>query len=246
VSPPPNPADAGAPGEPLADGSLVSAVRRRLAADADAGKAAGTQAYMKSAMPYRGVRMPVLRHICRQVFADHPLPSFEAWHATVLELWRGAGFREERYAAIELTGDRRYRPYQTLEALPLYTELVVTGAWWDLVDPVAAGRLGGLLASYPERMRAELLDWSRSPDRWKRRASIICQVGRKQATDLDLLYACIEPNLGDRDFFIRKAIGWALRSYAWIDPAEVLAYVNTHEAALSPLSRREALKNVQR
>jgi 3-methyladenine DNA glycosylase AlkD len=94
-------------------------------------------------------------------------------------------------------------------------------------------------------MRAELLAWSRSPDRWKRRASIICQVVRKQATDLDLLYACIEPNLGDRDFFIRKAIGWALRSYAWIDPAEVLRYVAVNEAALSPLSRREALKNVR-
>ncbi len=93
-------------------------------------------------------------------------------------------------------------------------------------------------------MRGTMLAWSRAPDLWRRRGSIICQITFEQATDLDLLYACIEPNLGDRDFFIRKAIGWALRSYAWIDPAEVVRYVRAHEA-LSPLSRREALENVQ-
>jgi 3-methyladenine DNA glycosylase AlkD len=245
VSPPPRPASSAAPAEPLADGSLVAALRQALAAEADEARAPGMQAYMKSDMPYLGVQTPALRRLCRQVFADHPLPSFEAWQATVLELWRRAGFREERYAAIELTGDRRYRAHQSVEALPLYEEMVVSGAWWDLVDPVATRRIGGLLGSHPRRMRAELLAWSRSPDRWKRRASIICQVVRKQATDLELLYACIEPNLGDRDFFIRKAIGWALRSYAWIDPAEVLRYVAVNEAALSPLSRREALKNVR-
>jgi 3-methyladenine DNA glycosylase AlkD len=246
VSPPPRPADAAWTSDPLADQGLVAAIRQGLAAEADPAKAAGTQAYMKSEMPYHGVRMPVLRRLCGQVFADHPLPSFEAWRATVLELWHPASFREERYAAIELTGHRRYRQYQTLEALPLYEELVVTGAWWDLVDPVATRRIGGLLTAHPGRMRAELLAWSRSPDRWKRRSSIICQVVRKRATDLELLYACIEPNLEDRDFFIRKAIGWALRSYAWVDPAEVRRYVAEHQAALSPLSVREALKNVGR
>jgi 3-methyladenine DNA glycosylase AlkD len=245
VSPPPRPAEAGA-AQPLADRPLVAAIRQGLAEQADPARAAGAQAYMKSEMPYRGVRMPALRRLCRRVFAEHPLPSFEAWRATVLELWRPASFREERYAAIELTGDRRYRAHQTPRSLPLYEELVVSGAWWDLVDPVATGRLAGLLARHPEPVRAELLDWSRSPDRWKRRAAIICQVTRKRATDLELLYACIEPNLGDRDFFIRKAIGWALRSYAWTDPAEVLRYVTGHEAALSPLSRREALKNLRR
>jgi 3-methyladenine DNA glycosylase AlkD len=77
-----------------------------------------------------------------------------------------------------------------------------------------------------------------------RRVSIICQISSKQDTDLDLLYANIEPNLADRDFFIRKAIGWALRAYAWTDPAEVARYVRRHESQLSGLSRREALKNV--
>ena len=79
---------------------------------------------------------------------------------------------------------------------------------------------------------------------WKRRTSIICQLGFKRDTDLDLLYACIRPSLGSKEFFLRKAIGWALRQYAWTDPGEVQRYVRDHEGKLSPLSRREALKNV--
>ncbi len=87
-------------------------------------------------------------------------------------------------------------------------------------------------------------DWSTDTDKWKRRVSITCQLGFKRDTDLDLLYANIEPNLADRDFFIRKAIGWALRQYAWTDPQEVARFVRDHEARLSSLSRREALKNI--
>jgi 3-methyladenine DNA glycosylase AlkD len=89
-----------------------------------------------------------------------------------------------------------------------------------------------------------MLRWSRDKDIWKRRSSIICQLGFKQDTDLDLLYACIEPSLDSDEFFLRKAIGWALRQYAWTDPDEVIRYVNAHEGSLSGLSKREALKNV--
>ena len=229
-----------------ANQALVAEVREELAALADPARAQGMQAYMKSAMPYRGVSMPALRRVCRQVFAAHPLASFAGWQATTLLLWREAGFREERYAAVELTGDRRYRAHQVTAALPLYEELVVTGAWWDYVDAVAVHRIGGLLRGDPAPLRRAMLAWSRSPDRWKRRTSILCQNTFKDATDLGLLYACIEPNLADRDFFIRKAIGWALRAYAWTDPDEVARYVHEHEAALSGLSRREALKNLRR
>ena len=86
--------------------------------------------------------------------------------------------------------------------------------------------------------------WSTDANMWKRRVSIICQLRFKGDTDLELLYRNIEPNLADREFFIRKAIGWALRQYAWTDPKEVARYVRGHEAQLSGLSRREALKNI--
>jgi 3-methyladenine DNA glycosylase AlkD len=228
-----------------ADRALVDAVRRELRAAADPAKAPGMQAYMKSTMPFHGVQAPAQRRIFRAVFADHPLGSFDAWRATVLTLWREASHREERYAAIALASDRRCRAHRTsLPALPLYQELVVTGAWWDLVDSVATHPVAELLAERRAPMTVALLDWSRAPDRRLRRAAIICQVNAKTGTDLELLYACIEPNLVDRDFFIRKAIGWALRAYAWTDPDEVAGYVRAKEPRLSALSRREALKNL--
>ncbi len=201
------------------------------------------QAYMKSAMPYYGVPMPELRRITRRLVPEHPLTSLDAWRSAVLTLWRDATHREERYAAIELTGARPYRAYRTLDALPMYEELIVTGAWWDYVDAISH-RLGDLLRAYPDPMNRTMRQWAYDEDLWKRRSAIVCQLGFKADTDLSLLYDCIAPNLADREFFIRKAIGWALRDYAWFDPVEVVRYVGHHEAELSPLSRREALKNV--
>ena len=162
----------------------------------------------------------------------------------MLGLWRGARYREERYGAIELTGVKRFDRFQDMAALPMYEEMIVTGAWWDLVDGIAGHRLGLLLRRFPREMRKEMLAWSRSDDLWKRRSAILCQLTFKKATDLDLLYATIEPALASKEFFLRKAIGWALRQYAWTDPEEVRRYVREHEKELSPLSKREALKNV--
>jgi len=122
--------------------------------------------------------------------------------------------------------------------------LVVTGAWWDYVDGVASHRLGGLLRSHPDPMTKAMRRWARSHDLWKRRSAIICQLSFKQHTDLALLYECIERAAGAPEFFLRKAIGWALREYAKTDPAEVERYVRAQGARLSPLSRREALRNV--
>jgi 3-methyladenine DNA glycosylase AlkD len=222
---------------------LATRIRAELAATADPARAPGMQAYMKSTMPYRGVRMPDLRTICRRAFAEHPLASRAVWQAAVLELWRGARFREERYAAMELAGQKRYSEFRTASVLPMFEEMIVTGAWWDYVDGVAH-LVGELLRSQPKQIRPVMRAWSNDENLWKRRVSIICQVSFKQDTDLELLYANIEPNLADRDFFIRKAIGWALRAYAWTDPVEVARYVGLRAPELSGLSRREALKNI--
>ena len=214
-----------------------------MAAANDPRKAAAMKAYMKSEMPYYGISSPDLARICRRVFSAHELDGCAAWRRTILDLWRGALHREERYAAIALLSDRAHRDCVRPDVMPLIEEMVVTGAWWDLVDSLAHV-VGDLLRSHPRQMRPVMRRWSTDPSLWKRRVSIICQLGFKRETDLDLLYANIAPNLADREFFIRKAIGWALRQYAWIDPKEVTRYVREHEAELSPLSRREALKNI--
>jgi 3-methyladenine DNA glycosylase AlkD len=228
------------------DRALIAAVRERLAAAADAARAPAMQAYMKSAMPYRGVPSPGVKAICKDVFAAHPLDGADRWRDTVLSLWRTAQFREERYIAIALAGHRLYRAYQTPEVLPVYDEMIVDGAWWDYVDEVSIHRVGPLLGTHRDAIEPAIRAWSIDGDLWRRRASIICQISFRGDADLDLLYGCIEPNMGDRDFFIRKAIGWALRTYAWADPDEVVRYVAANDDRLSPLSKREALKNVNR
>ena len=225
---------------------LSSRVRKALVAVADAKKAPQMQAYMKSSMRYHGVTAPVLKATIREVFADYAPRNAKAWRADVLELWQNAKFREERYAAIALSGHHAARPFQTLEALPMYEEMIVSGAWWDYVDALAESRVGGLLLSYPKEMRKTMLAWSKCPDMWKRRVSIICQLKRREETDLELLYACIEPSIDSKEFFLRKAIGWALREVAWTNPEETIRYVKENEDRLSGLSQREALKNVQK
>ena len=216
-----------------------------MAGAADPERARGMQAYMKSTMPYYGVTSPRVEAVCKLVFAEHPFPSCVEWRAAILELWRGARYREERYAAIRLVSFKAHRECWTPALIPMLEEMIVTGAWWDYVDALAQV-IGGLLRTHPGEIRPLMRTWSRDENLWKRRVSIICQISFKRDTDLELLYANIRPNLADRDFFIRKAIGWALRDYAWADPGEVVRYVAANEARLSGLSRREALKNVSR
>ncbi len=225
---------------------LIREVRHALAESGNPDKAAGMRAYMKSEIPFRGVQKPIRVKLLGQIFKSHTISEQSDWRETVLELWRDAEYREERYAALDLAGARQYVDFRTFDTLPMFEEMVVTGAWWDYVDAIASHRLRELLERYPKGMSRRMRSWSRDPDMWKRRSSIICQLARKGETDLDLLFDCIEPNLSHGDFFVRKAIGWALRDLAWTDLDTVEAYVREHEDQLSPLSRREALKNAEK
>jgi 3-methyladenine DNA glycosylase AlkD len=149
---------------------LVRTVRRALEQAADPAKAPQMQAYMKSTMPYRGVSSPVLRQLCREAFTAHPLPTVGQWQRVVLELWRDAAFREERYVAVLLTESRLYREFLTFDSVPMLEELIVTGAWWDFVDTIAGHSLGAILRAEPRRMKPLMRRWSKDTDMWKRRA----------------------------------------------------------------------------
>lgn len=227
---------------------LIADLRARIAEAADPERAPQMQAYMKSAMPFRGVSAVPLRRICRAVLDAHRLADRASWERAVLTLWDEAAFREERYAAIALSGHRYYRELQDAGTLELYHHLVVTGAWWDLVDDVAIHRVGPILRADPTRVGPVVRAWARDEDLWVRRTAILCQRASKAATDTDLLAdvltANLEGTLHGHEFFIRKAVGWALREYARTDPDWVLAYVDAHAGELSGLSRREALKHL--
>ncbi|MEO6530215.1 MAG: DNA alkylation repair protein [Specibacter sp.] len=219
---------------------FLAALRPALAAAALPEKAAGMAVYMKSAMPYLGVPSPAVRKTVRALAKEHPFANVEQLHATVTQLWHSAQFREERYTAIMLTDSRLARGEMGL--LPFYAVVIEKGQWWDYVDSVAP-RLHELLQQHRDTMEPVLREWSVHPNFWFRRAAIIAQLPAKAATDTKLLGDVLAPNLADREFFIRKAIGWALRQYARTDPDWVRGYVAEHESQLSPLSRREALKH---
>jgi 3-methyladenine DNA glycosylase AlkD len=224
-----------------ADAEVVAAIRAGLHKLAEPARAAGMAAYMKSATPCLGVRVPQVRALVRAEARRRPPTSTAALRDTVAMLWREATYREERYAATELLNVPAARRLREPGLIDLYEELIVSGAWWDHVDEVA-GRVGELLLEFRAEIRPVIVSWQRSPDRWLRRTSVICQRSARDRTDLGLLTAAIEANAGDPDFFLRKAIGWALRSYAYTDPEWVRVFVASHE--LSPLSVREATKHL--
>lgn len=192
---------------------------------------------MKSSMPYRGVSRPVVRQIAHTAARANPA-ELSARVEDVQELWDQASFREERYAAQDLLALGPAKGQLAL--LELHEHIARTGAWWDHTDE-QAHRIAETLDLHPsvaETMRR----WSVDESLWMRRLAIIGQLGRRDRVDRELLAEVIEPNLGDPEFFIRKAIGWALRDFARHDPGWVRAYADSRP--LTSLSRREALKRL--
>ena len=212
-------------------------VRAELRAAADPARAPGQQAYMKSTMPFLGVTVPEVRRIARA--AARELPDAAGIHDVAAELWDAAAYREERYAAMHLLASRATRG--DLATVPLIDHMVRTGAWWDITDELA-GRVRELHDRHPDAAADLVRQWRVDEDFWMRRLGIISQLGRRERIDLDLLAEAIAPSIDDREFFLRKAIGWALRDAARTHPDWVRAFVDGHD--LSPLSRREALKHL--
>ena len=225
--------------------TIRSAVIAALREAADPARAPQQQAYMKSEMPYFGVGVPQCRRIAGSVFRAHDLADAGDWETAILDLWRKAARREERYAAVELLLFPRYSSWLEPARIPLIEELVVTGAWWDYVDAIAGRGVGTMLAAHPRPTKAVLREWAKDDDIWKRRTAILAQLRAGRATDTELLADAIRPSIGASEFFLRKGIGWALREHSKTDPGWVKEFVGTH-AGLSDLSRREALKHLER
>ena len=199
---------------------------------------------MRSSLPFHGVTAPGVRQVLRPLLASSFPTSREGWEGAVRELWDGATHREERYAAIGVARHREARGWRDPGSLPLWRHLVVTGAWWDLVDDVAAHLVGDVLARHREAATPVVRGWAGDPDPWLRRAAVLSQLGHRDGTDRALLAHAVEANLDDTSFWLRKAIGWALRDLARTDPGWVRARVEGWDGRLSPLSRREALKHL--
>jgi 3-methyladenine DNA glycosylase AlkD len=220
----------------------VRYARRALSDAADPDKAPGMQAYMKTDMPFYGVQMPGRKPILKRLKADYPPADRAEYEDLVLALW-DLPHREEKYLAIGVAA--AHRAFRTPESLTLFRRLIVEGSWWDLVDAVATDLISGLVLSHPVETWPHIDLWVDDPDMWLRRSALICQVGAKGQTDRERLFDFCLRRADEKEFFIRKAIGWALRDYAWTEPEVVARFALDNREALSGLSFREATKNIR-
>ena len=229
---------------------LLEALRASFAAHADAARAPAMQAYMKSAMPYRGIATPLRRELTNDAVRTHPLSDSASLADAMRTLWRSAEYREERYAALELGRTGVHARLFDASLLPVYEEMIVSGAWWDYVDDISGTALARLWLEEPRLTKPLLKRWARGDDMWLRRAAMLCQRRLKQGFDAELFYDCILPSIGSgrfaREFFICKGIGWALRERSYAAPDEVMAFLREYGAQLSPLTKREAMKVILR
>jgi len=221
--------------------AFVAEVRTALARAAVPADAEPMRAYMKSALPFFGVKKPARKTALAPRIAATKGAAIDDVVSLARTLFVGATHREERYAATDLL--RAHRRHLRARHLDALDELVRVGAWWDHVDEIAAHLVGAILRAEPEKTRERLLAWATHDDLWLRRTAILAQLTFRDGVDRELLAACIAPSTRRPELWLRKAIGWALRNLSRHDPAWVRSYVEQHPE-LSALSRKEALRRV--
>jgi 3-methyladenine DNA glycosylase AlkD len=221
--------------------TFIEPLRSLFQAHADPVAAEPMAAYMRNKFPYLGIKSPLRRQLEREFIDDHGVPELQDLSPILLDLW-SLPEREFQYAALMLLGKfEKKLPPKFIETIET---LLTTKSWWDTVDPLAIGTVGTHFSRFPDVRDIKLEEWRRSDNFWLRRTCILFQLSYKKDTDFDLLKAIIQENLDSKEFFINKAIGWALRQYTRTDPDAVRAYVA--ETPLAPLSAREALKWLNR
>ncbi|MFH8803214.1 DNA alkylation repair protein [Streptomyces sp. NPDC017936] len=228
----------GVPPSALAD-TVLERLTAAYGAAADPTRAAAMSAYMKDVAPFLGLPTPERRALSRAVLAGTPRPDEADCTAIALRCW-ALPQREYHYFAVDHL--RRHAGRCTSAFLPVARHLITTVPWWDTVDLLAVHVVGALVAADPG-LTAETDAWIDDDDRWLVRAALLHQLRHKERTDADRLFGHCLRRSGHPDFFVRKAIGWALREYAKTDPGAVRAFLARERDRFAPLSVREALRN---
>lgn len=196
--------------------------------------------YMRNQFEYLGIKTPLNAALQRQFFGEFGFPSLSDLDPILRDLW-SLPQREFQYVAVGLLG--RFNKQIPARFIKTIEYLLVTKSWWDTVDSIAGGTVGVHFQRFPDVREKYLAKWRASDNFWLRRTTILFQLNYKKDTDFGLLCEIIRENLDSKEFFINKAIGWALRQYARTDPKAVKRFVNT--TPLHPLSRREAMKHIE-
>lgn len=209
-----------------------------LSASANAERAAPMRAYMKHNFHFLGIKAPDRKALMKVYWQQNALPKTEAeLLALVTDLWQQP-YREAQYVAMELM--EKCKKLWSEDVIHTIEYLITHQSWWDSVDFLATHLVGTYFKRFPQQKNSITLRWIDSDYMWLRRAAIIFQLSYKKQTDTQILSDYIRLTAHEKEFFIAKAIGWALRDYSRHNPAWVLNFVA--ETDLQPLSRREALR----
>jgi len=219
--------------------SYSSSLKTLLERHANPSQAAPMKKYMRDQFDYLGIKTPQSKMLMKEFIGKQGLPPIEELDTILRDLW-ALPQREFQYAAMNLLD--RFEKKHSANFIITLEYLIVTKSWWDTVDALASHPVGTHFQRYPAVKKKYLTKWRKSKNIWLRRTAILFQLGYKKETDFDLLCEIINENLGSDEFFINKAIGWALRQYAYTDPKAVKKFVKATE--LHPLSRREAMKHL--
>lgn len=215
---------------------IVRFVQKELKKKADPGKAVEMAAYMKTQMPFYGVQKPDREPIVKILKQNHKPQSLAEYEDVVLSLWN-LPYREEKY--ISLNYADAFIKIATPKTVKLFERLVREGAWWDFVDVIASHLIGHIYQKNRDELNPIMDRWIKDDDFWIRRTAILSQLRHKKETDGERLFDYCLRCVDEKEFFIRKAIGWALREYSYTDPQAVKKFLLANKDRLSTLSFRE-------
>lgn len=218
----------------------ITQIKKEFAACANAAKAAGAKAYLLHQFEFYGIQTPERRKICKNFYINNPVTS----HATLVTIIKeafAAPERELHYFAIELLA--YHHKLWTPKTITIIEWILTHKSWWDSVDSTNSNVIGKYFIRFPELLESTTNKWNQSNNFWLQRMSILFQLQYKEKTNTALLEKYIVNCLGSNEFFINKAIGWALRAYAYTHKKWVIRFVKDHPQ-LSNLSKREALKHM--
>lgn len=214
-------------------------IKKIYATNADATIAKGAKAYLLNQFEFYGIKTPLRRKICKEFYKANPIKDHNELSSIIKECFHEPQ-RELHYFAIELLG--HHKKLWSKKTLPLIEWMITHNSWWDSVDSTNTHVIGKFFLQFPEYTENYTFKWNRSDNKWLKRMSILFQLVYHEKTNTNLLTEYIEYCQLEEDFFIRKAIGWALRTYAYTDSKWVIKFVKSHPQ-LSNLSKREALKH---
>lgn len=221
---------------------MVIYMQQHLVEVSNADDAISMQEYMKTEQPFYGVKAPERKAVFKKAREHTDVADFVQYRRLVLWLWSGV-YREELYLAMDVA--EYYKAFRTPDAFSIYEEMLETADNWDTVDKLASNLIGGLVKDYRE-FEAKLIEWRQSDNMWLRRASLLAHLKHKDDTNIPLLEETILLLANEKEFFIRKAIGWVLREFSKTNPDYVIDFVEKHNEQLSELSKKEALKVINK